>query len=57
MKLLFALLVIVWWISVWGLADLALENCTRKQKAMTYASGIALTLATLWFFPHIVDRM
>ena len=57
MKLLFALLVIVWWISVWGLADLALENCTRTQKAMTYAGGITLTLATLWFFPHIVDRM
>ena len=57
MKLLFALLIVVWWISVWGLADLAMENWTRKQKAMAYVGGIALTLATLWFFPHIADRL
>lgn len=57
MKLLFALLIVVWWISVWGLADLAMENWTRKQKAAAYVAGIALTLVTLWFFPHIADRL
>jgi hypothetical protein len=57
MKLLFALLIVIWWISVWGLADLAMETWTRRQKATTYVAGIALTLLTLWFFPHIVDRL
>ena len=57
MKLLFALLIIVWWISVWGLADLAMEDWTRRQKAYAYLAGIALVLGTLWFFPHIADRL
>lgn len=57
MKLLFALLIVIWWISVWGLVDLAMENWTRKQKTVAYATGIALTLTTLWFFPHIADRL
>jgi hypothetical protein len=57
MKLLFALLIVIWWISVWGLADLAMEDWTRKQKAIAYVCGIALTLTTLWFFPHIADRL
>jgi hypothetical protein len=57
MKLFFALLIIIWWISVWGLADLIMEDWSRTQKAATYGAGIMLTLGTLWFFPHVADRL
>lgn len=57
MKLVFALLVIVWWISVWGLADLLMEGWSREQKFWTYVGGIVLVGATVALFPHLLDRL
>jgi len=57
MKLAFALLVIVWWISVWGLADLLMEGWSREQKFWSYVGGIVLVGATVALFPHLVDRL
>lgn len=57
MKLAFALLVIVWWISVWGLADLLMEDWTRTQKFWSYVGGIVVVGATVALFPHLLDRL
>jgi hypothetical protein len=57
MKLVFALLVIIWWISAWGLADLLTESWSREQKFAAYTAGILLVSATVALFPHLLDRL
>lgn len=57
MKLAFALLVIIWWISVWGLADLLMEGWSREAKFWTYAGGLTVVGVTVAAFPHLLDRL
>jgi hypothetical protein len=53
MKLLTALLVIVWWICIWGLSDLLTENWSREEKFVGYSVGAVLVAATTFLFPGL----
>ena len=57
MKLVFALLVIVWWISIWGITDLIMEDWSREARFWTYVGGIALVGAVVTTFPQLLDRL
>ncbi len=53
MKLLTALLVIVWWICIWGLSDLLTENWSREEKFVGYSVGAVVVAATTILFPGL----
>ena len=57
MRLLYALLVIFWWLSIWGLFDLYIENETRATKTKIYVGMIVIILIILYAKPHILDYM
>ncbi len=57
MKLATALLVVIWWICVWGLSDLLTEHWTRRQKLIAYAGGAIAVIAITVFFPTLLDRL
>jgi hypothetical protein len=57
MQIAFALIVIFWWVAIWGLIDLMVEDWSRKQRFMLYVAMIAIILVTMWIFPDFVHRL
>ena len=57
MKLVTALLVVIWWICLWGLSDLLTENWSREEKFVGYSGGAVLVVATTVLFPGLWDRL
>jgi hypothetical protein len=57
MKLAAALLVILWWICLWGLADLLTESWTREERLIAYTAGALFVVAIAVLFPQIWDRL
>lgn len=57
MKLLGALLVVIWWICLWGLADLLAENWTREERLIVYSAGAMFVVAIAALFPQVWDRL
>ena len=55
MKLLYALLVIFWWLSIWGLFELYIEHETKAIKTKIYVGIITIILIILYAKPHILD--
>jgi hypothetical protein len=53
MKLLVALVVVLWWIALWGLTDLIVEDWTREQKWIAYGSLLAVVTALLCCWPAL----
>lgn len=57
--LLIALLVVLWWIGVWGLVETLLHIFIKgsTQKAiLVYSSLIATVLLVVWAKPHILEH-
>ena len=57
MKLLGALLVVVWWICLWGLADLLTENWSREERVIIYSAGVIVVISIAILFPQLWDRL
>ena len=57
MKLIGALLVVIWWICVWGLADILTESWTREEKLVAYSAGALLIVGIAAAFPQLWDRL
>lgn len=55
MKLLYAVIVIFWWIAIWGLTDELVEDMTKENRIKVYLGIIAVIAAILVCFPHILD--
>ena len=55
--ILIALLVVFWWIAVWGLSDLLTENWTREQKFRLYVSILVVIGIVLAVFPEILYKL
>ena len=56
MQIAFALIAIFWWISVWGLFDIATEEWSRESKIKLYIGMLVVISIIVWFFPAIVKR-
>jgi hypothetical protein len=56
MQIAFALIAIFWWISVWGLFDIATEEWSRESKIKLYIGMLVVISIIVWFFPIIVKR-
>jgi len=56
MQLAFAVIVVLWWIAIWGLSDLLTENWSRESKAKLYIALLVFVGLVVWSFPNIVRR-
>jgi len=57
MQILFALIAIFWWIAIWGIHDILVENWSKEQKIYLYISIIGLVGIIVLLFPNIVKRL
>lgn len=57
MKLAGALLVVLWWICIWGLADLLTESWTREEKLILYSAGALFVVGIGILFPQVWERL
>jgi len=57
MQILFALIAIFWWIAIWGIHDILVENWSKEQKIYLYISIIGLVGIIVLLFPDIVKRL
>jgi hypothetical protein len=56
MQIIFAIIAIFWWIAIWGLKDILVENWSREQKLYFYVSILVLVVIVVYNFPKIVKR-
>jgi hypothetical protein len=57
MQIAFALVVVFWWIAIWGLSDLLTETWTRDEKLCYYAAMLVIVTAVIIMFPKILSRL
>jgi xanthine/uracil permease len=57
MQILFALMAILWWIALYGLAELMTEKYTRRQKCIVYVSILVCIGVTAVLFPKALERL
>lgn len=57
MILMFALIVIFWWIAIWGLFELTIKDYTDNDKAKVYLFIIAIIIIIVCFFPRILYHL
>lgn len=56
MLLIPAIIVVLWWIAIWGLFDLYTENKTRDEKIKIYLILLGLITIIICFFPQLIRR-
>ena len=56
MQIVFAVIAVFWWIAVWGLSDLMVEDWTREAKVHLYIATLIVIATIVWFYPNIVRR-
>jgi hypothetical protein len=56
MQILFAVIVIFWWIAIWGLKDILVEDWTREQQIYLYVSMMSFVAISVFLFPDIIRR-
>lgn len=57
MRLAVPLLVIFWWISIWGLTDILMSGWSKSQRIITYVGILLLSLTALYNYPHLIERL
>jgi hypothetical protein len=56
MQILFAVIAIFWWIAIWGLNDILVENWSREEKFYLYVSMLGFIAVVICLFPEIIRR-
>ena len=56
MQILFAVIVIFWWIAIWGLKDILVEDWTREQQIYLYVTMMSFVAIFVFLFPDIIKR-
>ena len=56
MTILFALLGVLWWISIWGIFEIATKRYTEEEKLKVYYLIICLCIVIVCFFPKILEH-
>lgn len=56
MQFISALLVIFWWIAIWGIFDIYTEGKTRDEKLHIYLLLLAIIAAAFCFYPDLLHR-
>ncbi len=56
MQILFAIIVVFWWIAIWGLKDILVEDWSREQQIYLYVSMMSFVTIFVLLFPDIIKR-
>jgi len=56
MQIAFAIIAVFWWIAIWGLSDIMVEDWTRESKIKLYMATLVGIGIIVWLFPDIVKR-
>jgi|GEM_PF-4332644 len=57
MQIAFALLIVVWWIALWGLSDLLVEDWTREEKLILYVSALVVVSFIIYLNPDLMKKL
>ena len=52
-----AVIIVLWWIAIWGLIDLLIEGCTRRVRVFFYTGLLAFVSIIFTIEPHILERL
>ena len=56
MRLLFIIMVILFWVSIWGLSDALVENWEKKDKIKYYV-GLLITISLILYInPGLIQH-
>ena len=56
MRLLFIIMVIFFWVSIWGLSDAFVDNWPKKDKIKYYLSLLAVISLLLFLNPKLIQH-
>ena len=57
MQIVFAIIAIFWWIAIWGLHDILVEEWSKEQKFYLYVTILVLVSIIVLIFPNIIKRL
>ena len=57
MQFIYAILVIFWWISMWGIFDIYTEDKTRDEKLQIYVILLGIVLLVAAFYPGFLCKL
>ena len=57
MQLISAILVIFWWIAIWGIFDIYTDGKTRDEKLHIYLLLLGIIVAAFCFYPDLLYRL
>ena len=57
MQIAFAVIAVFWWIAIWNLFDIAVEDWTREQRIHLYVAMLIAVAVIVMLFPEIVTRL
>lgn len=53
-KLAFALIAVLWWVAMWGIIDLLINDWTKIQKFIFYLTLLGIIFISIYAFPDIL---
>jgi hypothetical protein len=57
MQIIFAIVTIFWWVAIWGLKDILVQDWSREQKFYLYISILFVVAIVVYVFPDIIKRL
>lgn len=57
MQIAFAVIAVFWWIAIWNLFDIAVEDWTTEQRIHLYVGMLVVVAVIVLLFPEIVTRL
>jgi len=53
----FVIVIVLGWISVWGLSDLLVHNWDKRSKFILYSTMLTGVIISVYLFPKIIQRI
>ena len=57
MKIIAAIMILFWWIAIWGVFDILTEHKSNDEKMKIYTAIIVTIIIIIIIFPHMLDHL
>ena len=57
MKLLGPIIVVTWWIALFGISDTLMSGWSKSRRLAVYTGFLLLSLYAIYNYPHLVERL
>lgn len=51
------LLVVIWWVALWGLADTLMSGWSKSRRITAYGGLLLLSLYAIYSHPPLIERL